>query len=154
MDRRMTPLEAKRRTRQLLDDHGCSHWLIRLGNAKRQAGSCSYQKKVITLSKYLMAQRSYEDTENTITHEVAHALTMGHGHDAVWQAKHRELGGTGERTIKNHTDKISPWVGVCPHGKQFPRYRQPKRLDAWSCRCPGFGGNRVVWQRRVALGAA
>src|SRR6185369_17904164 len=29
---------------------------------------------------------------NTIKHEVAHALTPGHGHDEIWAAKAHELG--------------------------------------------------------------
>ena len=148
MDRRMTPAEASRITCQLFHEHGLTGWGLKYGNAKRTAGSCDYRHKLITLSKYLMAQRPYEDTLNTITHEIAHALTRGHNHDRVWAAKHRELGGDGKRCFA-HDDKHAPIVGRCPHGKEFPRYRMPKQLDVWRCRCRRPGG-KIVWERRAS----
>jgi predicted metal-dependent hydrolase len=79
--------------RNLMNAHGLRDWSLRLNNAKRAAGSCNYQTRTITLSKFFLAQRSDEENLDTITHEIAHALTKGHRHDLVWQLKHRELGG-------------------------------------------------------------
>lgn len=153
MNRRMTQTEAGRITCKLFHEHKLTGWGLRYGNAKRVAGSCDYRHKRITLSKYLLAQRSYEESLNTIVHEIAHALTKGHNHDAVWAAKHRELGGDGKRCFQHH-DEQAPIVGRCPHGKEFPRYRWPKRPDAWSCRCRSalLGGpsGKIVWERRAS----
>ncbi|WRQ08712.1 SprT-like domain-containing protein [Mycobacterium phage miche] len=146
--RPMSPYEAQRITLDLILQHPkeLGGYTVKLDNAKRRAGQCNHGLRVISLSKYLMAQRSYEDTHNTITHEIAHALVgPGHRHDAVWSRKHRELGGDGKRCFE-HTDEKTPWVGRCPHGKEFGRYRAPKRLEGWRCKCPGSGA--VVWSRR------
>jgi hypothetical protein len=149
----MTPAEAARLTRQLFDEHNLVGWKVTFGNAKRIAGTCSQHRKVITYSKYLLAQRSYEDSFDVVTHEVAHAIVGArHGHDRVWQAQHRALGGNGKRCFA-HVDEQSPIVGRCPHGKEFARYRMPKRPDAWSCRCrkSAFGGpsGKIVWSKRA-----
>jgi hypothetical protein len=67
----MTSAEALRATGALLREHGLVGWRVGFGHAKRTAGTCDHRMKVITLSKYLLAQRSYEDSMMTITHEVA-----------------------------------------------------------------------------------
>ncbi|QZE10542.1 SprT-like protease [Mycobacterium phage ScoobyDoobyDoo] len=149
----MTPAQARRITENLLADHGLHGWRVTFGTARTRNGSCSYSTRTINLSRTLMAFRSYEETLNTITHEVAHALTPGHQHDRVWAAKHRELGGTGERCSgiadearREALTQSALWVGTCDHGKNFPRHRQPKRLDGWRCRCVA-GGSPVVWRK-------
>lgn len=144
----MTAVQARKVANDLLAAHGLHSWTVRFDNAKRRAGQCRYGARVLSLSRPLMAVRTYDETYNTITHELAHALTPGHKHDAVWSAKHRELGGDGKRCFD--TDErvaaMAPWIGTCEHGKQFPRYRQPKRLEGWSCKCPE-GKSPVVWAR-------
>ncbi|ASR85089.1 SprT-like protease [Mycobacterium phage PhelpsODU] len=145
--RHMTPAQARAITLNLLRDHGLTGWSVRYDNARRRAGMCSYRERVISLSKPLMAQRSYDDTWMTITHEIAHALVgPSHGHDAVWSAKHRSLGGDGKRCFE-HLDESAPWMGTCAHGKQFARYRAPKQLHGWRCRCVR-GGSPITWQTR------
>ncbi|ARQ95530.1 SprT-like protein [Mycobacterium phage Shandong1] len=148
MTNTMTMSEARRITTALIAEHGLVGWTVKFDNARRRAGQCSYGPRTISLSKPLMAQRSYADTMNTITHELAHALVgHSHGHDAVWSAKHRQLGGDGKRCF-DHLDESAPWIGTCGHGKQFARYRQPKRLDGWRCRCVR-GGSPITWQTRA-----
>ncbi|AEJ92356.1 SprT [Mycobacterium phage Timshel] len=142
----MTLNDAAEITRDLLHEHGLGDtWRFKFTNAKRTAGICSYRDKTIGLSRYLLARRPYEESLNTITHEIAHALVGGmHGHDAAWQRKHRELGGDGKRCFE-HTDLDAPWIGTCGHGKQFARYRRPKTLVGWRCNCRGKVRTAVEW---------
>ncbi|AGK87556.1 SprT-like protein [Mycobacterium phage HINdeR] len=143
---RVMPLaDAREITERLMQEHGLKGWTFKFTNAKRTAGICIYRDKTIGLSRYLLAQRPYEESLNTITHEIAHALVGGmHGHDAAWQRKHRELGGDGKRCFE-HTDLDAPWIGTCGHGKQFARYRRPKTLVGWRCNCRGKVRTAVEW---------
>ncbi|ATE84818.1 SprT-like protease [Mycobacterium phage Chupacabra] len=149
MTRTMTLTQAREVTQDLLHEHGLKGWTVRFDNARRRAGQCNYRDRVISLSRPLMALRSAEDTMQTITHEIAHAIVgHGHGHDQVWARKHRELGGNGKRCFEMEAiDPTAPWIGTCDHGKQFARYRAPKRLEGWRCRCRQ-GSSPVVWEKR------
>ena len=134
--------DAVRITQDLLQQYGLNGWHITFSTSRRKAGTCNYSRRVITLSAPLMAQRTWIESHNTITHELAHALTPGHNHDQVWASKHRELGGDGARCFE-HEDHTAPWLGTCSHGKVFPKYRAPKHPDAeYRCKCernaPGF----------------
>lgn len=127
--------DAARITRDMIAQHGLTGWNVTFDNQRRRAGACVYSRRLISLSRPLMQQRSFADTHSTITHEIAHALTPGHNHDQVWAAKHIELGGNGKRCFE-HEDLSAPWIGTCAHGKVWPKYRAPKRPEAqFTCRC-------------------
>lgn len=143
----MTEYQARALARNLLDGHGLASWTFTFDNARRRAGLCNYTRRIISLSRPLMAQRTYDETYETLTHEVAHALTPGHKHGHIWAAQHRALGGNGQRCFA-HFDETAPWVGTCEHGKQFAKYRQPKRMVGWVCRCPQ-GRSSITWERRA-----
>lgn len=155
MERRMTSTEALVQTTLLLREHGleAKGWTVRFDNAKRRAGQCDYLNREISLSRPLMAHRSYDDTVQTITHEIAHALVgHRHHHDRVWQRQHKALGGNGKPCFADDgglAEKDAPWVGSCEHGQQWHRYRAPQRLEGWVCRCGGTRekGSPVVWSR-------
>ena len=128
---------AQRLTNRLLIDKGLTGWTIRFNTARRTAGTCNHAQRVITLSKYLLAQRSYEDSLQTITHEVAHALTPGHSHDYVWQRKHREMGGNGQRCFA-HVDPKAPYSVTCCE-QTYTRYRAVPTGCRHRCpRCRGI----------------
>lgn len=143
----MTAAEAVRLTRELLDTHGLHDWTVALNRAKRAAGTCDYRTRTITLSRFLLGQRGRAENMVTITHEVAHALTKGHGHDHVWARKHRELGGDGARCFEAEiVDDTAPWVATCEHGRTFHRYRAPRPGARFRCACRGYRGAPFVFE--------
>lgn len=50
--------------------------------------------RVIVLTREYLLNTDERNVEETIIHEIAHALTSG-AHDEEWKAKFEELGGTG-----------------------------------------------------------
>lgn len=90
----MTRNDAAKLLRIELDNANLSDWHIRLSTDvnSRFLGLCSYKDKTIILSAHHIDIHPDLEIINTIKHEVAHALTMGHQHDEVWAAKARELG--------------------------------------------------------------
>lgn len=68
--------------------HGLIGWRLRWGRARTQIGMCRYETKEITLSRPLLNDMWHD----TLLHEIAHALTPGHGHDRVWRVKCVEIG--------------------------------------------------------------
>ena len=63
---------------------------------------------------------SDDEVLDTILHEIAHALVgPQHGHDAVWRAKAREIGCTGERCVSSDSPRVpGDWVGRCSAGHE------------------------------------
>ena len=72
-------------------------WSVSPNMRKRAFGVCDYRKKLIELSAILVPAMTDEAIQDTIVHEIAHALTPGHNHDYVWKQKCIELGGDGKR---------------------------------------------------------
>jgi len=90
----MDRIIASQFTRTELNKHNLSDWKVRLTSNPNQSflGLCSYQDKCIFLNAHHIDIHSNLDVINTIRHEVAHALTQGHGHDSVWRDKAIEIG--------------------------------------------------------------
>lgn len=86
--------QATKFLRELLDQHGLKEWHVRLTNdlTRPFLGLCSHKDKCIILNAHHIDTHPDIEVENTIRHEVAHALTPGHGHDGVWSNKAKELG--------------------------------------------------------------
>lgn len=103
----------------LMKQHGLTHWKFKFDHSTRRAGSCSYRDKTITLSFNLARRGSQADIRDTVLHEIAHALVgKRHNHDAVWKAKARAIGCSGDRT---HRLDFSP-----------PRWRVRCENDCWT----------------------
>jgi predicted SprT family Zn-dependent metalloprotease len=162
--RPMTQDEASRLTLNLIHrfwDQGTAHYKVKFDKASRRAGVCRFQQREIGLSVELMARRGYEDTLDTITHEIAHAIA-GHaaGHGWEWQRVHKSLGGNGHRVF--HVDEHDPkamYHATCRHGKAFNRYkritaRTPK-MQACNCERGGFKpANVITWTLNPARSSA
>jgi hypothetical protein len=85
-------LALKLMTRFGLIDKG---WKFAWNKRARAYGVCKYRVQRIELSSVLIPHLKMEDIRATILHEIAHALTPGHGHDRVWRDVCIRIGGTG-----------------------------------------------------------
>jgi len=80
--------EAERLAHGHMEEWGLldNGWRFVFDNARSRFGQCSYRRRVISLSKHLVALNGVEEVNDTILHEIAHALTgAGHHHDHVWK---------------------------------------------------------------------
>lgn len=97
----MNITDAHRLLRKMMDEHDLHNVEACMNNRLTSAFgryrySVLYGRK-IELSSKLVAINDEDRVKLTILHEIAHALTEGHGHDAVWKAKLIEIGGDGKR---------------------------------------------------------
>jgi predicted SprT family Zn-dependent metalloprotease len=123
-------------------------WTFKWGTAKLAAGVCRFKtnrmtgeilNKSITISKYCSERHTKEMIENTITHEIAHAIDVEQrgtsDHSFLWANIHKELGGNGERTYEDGLNKEYLYVGVCEtHGEIGGWFRKPKLGVIRSCK--------------------
>lgn len=145
------PQDVRRWADELIGHHLDASWSFAFDNAKRRAGLCDYQRKRISVSRYLSARYDDETNRQTLLHEVAHALAgPGAGHGSAWMRMARNLGYTGGTTHNGETaTELAPWIGVCPAGHVAYRHRKPSR--ATSCaRCNSRYDERFLlrWTRR------
>lgn len=149
----MTKIEITNLAKGLMSNYDeLIGWSFSFNNRKSSFGVCSYRKKTIELSSYLVVGMTDKAIFETIIHEIAHALTPGHGHDYVWVRKCVELGGDGKRcgdynkfdggkkTQDEVYSKISKYTLTCPCcGNKSYLNRKPKR--SYSCGNHGVGYN-------------
>ena len=125
-----------------LDEHGLldEGWAFKWDNAKSRAGVCDHSHKAIGLSKFVTKYRSYEDAEDTILHEIAHALVgPRHGHGPVWRAKAREIGAKPERCFDSEDLPLGKYEArclKCGAGELGFRWRRTKK-EFTHTRCGG-----------------
>jgi predicted SprT family Zn-dependent metalloprotease len=101
-------------------------------NAKTRAGICRAVPREIGLSRVLTQLHSRAEVNDTILHEIAHALVgPAHGHDDVWRDKALAIGSSATRCVPGNAPRlVGPWVGTCPVGHETTRHRQPTRVQS------------------------
>ncbi|MDX2376652.1 SprT-like domain-containing protein [Microbacterium sp. LRZ72] len=135
----------------LISRHLDESWSFGFDNAKRRAGLCDFTRKRISVSRYLAARYDDDTNQQTLLHEVAHAMagaSVGHGPE--WKRTARALGYTGGTTHRGETaTELAPWVGTCPAGHTAYRYRRPARAMSCVACAPRFDKRHLFrWQRR------
>lgn len=134
---------ARRMAVDLMEQYGIPDWELRVGGATDRAG---YAKSmvdpdtglfntpgVITLSGPLMSLWTESQREDTIRHEIAHAISGPH-HDSRWVRACDLVGATPTRCWgRDGEARITVrWVGSCPGGhKHAVKTTKPK--GRWSC---------------------
>jgi predicted SprT family Zn-dependent metalloprotease len=145
----------------LLRQHGLYEqgWRFAWDRGLRRAGCCKHRLKQVTLSRHyveLNVADKLTDVLDTILHEIAHALTPGHHHDAVWKAKCVEVGAEPKRCY--NSDKVvmpkGRFVANCPScSREFRRHKRFKNHDrgAWSyCVACGPERGRLAYRDTAA----
>jgi len=119
--------------------HGLRGWTFRLTTAKRQLGACKYRPKRIEISEYYARNSPDESVLDTLRHEIAHALAgPAAKHGPAWKAIAARLGAAPRACDDSAGTVVAPgdWQAVCPScRKTYHRYRTPKTLTGYHCRC-------------------
>lgn len=136
---------------ELLTEWGLTEkgWTFIWGNKKRSFGTCRKRAKTIELSTFLLPTINDESAEDTIRHEIAHALdfedrgTSDHGYK--WKAWAIKVGADPTATSTNDFEDVAKdlaettkYTLVCPNGHKFPSHRKKKRLSSCGKCCPGY----------------
>ena len=139
----MNITQAHKLLRQMMDEHELTHVEAVMNNRLTSAFgryrySMLYGRK-IELSTKLVAINDEDRVKLTILHEIAHALTEGHGHDRVWKAKLLEIGGDGKRCYSREDTntierKRTLYQAFCQeHGDRGRFYRRVNRACGSCC---------------------
>jgi RimJ/RimL family protein N-acetyltransferase/predicted SprT family Zn-dependent metalloprotease len=129
-------------------------WSFTFDSGKRRAGICYYNEKRISLSKHLVLLHDFDQAQQVLWHEIAHALSgkeAGHGKDWLNQAK--SLGYRAEKFSGNLiAENTATWIGHCPAGHTHYRYRKPTRaLSCGKCSASFSKAAAIKWQHRDSI---
>jgi predicted SprT family Zn-dependent metalloprotease len=128
--------------RSEMNKHGLIDWDLDLDYAKVRAGACFFNEKKISFSRNFVKKSSHEDINDTILHEIAHALVgPKHGHNKVWKEMALKLGCSAQRC---HTLEFSEykWVRSCVNECwQQKVHRRRSNLICKKC------GSKVIYKK-------
>lgn len=139
----MIAYDTLKLARKLMDANGLQDWRVELDNGTSRAGVCRYGTKNIGLSKEISRINHHDAVKATILHEIAHALTPGHGHNTVWRVKCLELGGDGKaRYTAEDKTILQKFKATCDcDGKVFHSNRRLQHRACPTCK------KSIVWKR-------
>jgi len=137
-------------------------WDFRWSRSCRKFGQCVYPwirlgtglvKGRIELSKPFCEVNAAEDIEDTIRHEIAHALAGPHtAHGPEWLKACKLTGCRPEACGFGKTIVPGRWQATCPHcHARHHRFKKPDEKMDYSCHTCGPKLGRVTWQLRANL---
>lgn len=153
---RMTEAQIIDKANYILNLHGLAHWTVRVNRRLRQTyGRCNYELREIEISAKLAMINPADRTEDTICHEVAHALAPGAGHGAAWKRACADVGAEPRRCFSDRDTNTIPRTykvqGICgPCGNKVVANRQRMPRNTYYHKvgvCVDPKGARVTWIR-------
>ncbi len=145
-------------------------WTFGFDRARRRLGACHVSRRRINVSAPLAAVLPAADVEDTLRHEIAHAIDAERrgrtNHDATWRALAVACGARAERCYSRPlpADDAAPYRGVCPScGVAAAFYLEP--VHPPRCRACARAGRpaflavthtrgRVVWPGGAEAGVS
>ncbi len=107
-------------------------WTFGFDRARKRLGVCRVRQKRITLSAHLSALLPAAEVEDTVRHEIAHAVDAERrgrsSHDRTWKRIAAACGARPDRCFVGDLpdDPSAPYGGRCPScGASYDLYRQP-----------------------------
>lgn len=142
--------EIQKEARRMMREHGLRGWGFEWNNHKTSAGICNYTREIIALSRLYAEARSWENTRNTILHEIAHALAGPEaGHGPKWRAIARAIGCNAERCFSDYNSaNFARYIGTCGCECVHGLHRAPKTGALYDCTlCAKMGRpSRITWK--------
>lgn len=142
--------QVRDETMKLLIQEGLTGWRVRFNpRLTRALGRCIPSQKTIEYQPRYMEQNNWDNVEQTIRHEVAHAVAGAyHGHDSYWASIARRLGVDNPSPYNHEATLTKKFKGTCPGcGREI----QKDRRNSSSCgKCSGGLYNPAfafVWTR-------
>lgn len=142
--------EAQTLAQALIGQYLDESWSFRFDHARMRAGSCNYARRQISLSRHLVPLMTAEQVDQTLRHEIAHALAgQRAGHGAAWRRVAAQIGYAGGRTYEGPVPQDHRWVGRCPNGHEVFRHRRPGKPVSCSRCARGFDDRFLIrWYDR------
>jgi predicted SprT family Zn-dependent metalloprotease len=133
--------------RAAMNYYGLTDWSFSYDHAKRRMGACHFSKKMITLSKHYVTRNDFANIEDTILHEIAHALdhkkrgTSDHG--PKWKAIARQIGCKAARCGSAEMPK-GRFKYQCPNCKmKIHKHRRLKHQNVCLKCCNQYSGGKI-----------
>lgn len=136
------------RAAALFEEYGLPlTWSFGWDRAKRRRGQCNYTDRRITMSRKIAELATFEESEQTLIHEVAHAVVgHGHGHGPVWRRQARAMGHSGAARSSRLVEVEPPFIGTCPTGHVSKRHKRSK-VSCGKCSLSFDAAYLIVWTR-------
>lgn len=146
--------DAEDLARQLMAEHGLidQGWVFRFDRSTIRFGNCQWKitaagtKKTLSLSRHLTSLNDRADVEDTIRHEIAHALAgLKAAHGAEWV---KACGQTGANPARCYDSAVivrpeAPYNLLCEScDARWPRWRRSRHTYLCGrCRSP------LIWTK-------
>jgi hypothetical protein len=124
------------RARALLMHYQLSQWSFQVDNGRKRAGSFQYETLVFSLSYEFAKHAPEEEIQDTLLHEIAHALVgKAHNHDEIWRTKAIAIGCSGCR-CHNLRCTLPRYIVHCERGCRLAT-AECRRRNVICTRCRG-----------------
>jgi hypothetical protein len=123
---------ARGMARRLLARHGLDGWGVTFTWRGLRLAECDEAGLVIVLSRPYVRAAQAPSVEDSVLHEIAHALVgCRHGHDELWREKCREIGARpdAEASFVEHL----PFTSRCECGHVYGWETRPARGFNYFC---------------------